>query len=77
MMRSRGLYCMVSRRLVLYFKIPGAIEESLAFASAPLKGRYVVQAALCLLALAALHAAAQPFMPGQGLPPLGDDFFAA
>ncbi|CAK0733964.1 hypothetical protein CVIRNUC_000362 [Coccomyxa viridis] len=29
------------------------------------------QAVLCLMALAAVHAAAQPFMPGQGLLPLG------
>ena len=34
--------------------------------------QYVMQVVLCLLALAAVHAAAQPFMPGQGLLPLGD-----
>ncbi len=75
--RCNGLYCTVTSRLVIHSRIPGALEETLTYVCCLLKGRHVMQAVLCLMALAAVHAAAQPFMPGQGLLPLGDGFLSA
>ena len=60
---------------MIHPRIPIVIEKSPTYASCRPKGRHIVQAVLCLVALAAVHAAAQPFMPGQGLLPLGDAFF--